>query len=384
MNETVKKSKKEKREESVLFGLIELYLKSGKPIGSSTLQENGFQELSSATIRNYFAELEERGFLKQPHSSGGRIPTNKAFRLYALAQLPLRNVDPKTEDKLHPLLQEETKHLASYLQNAAETLSQITGLATFFSSLRFDNDMILDIKLITIDTTRLLALLITDLGQILTETLSVEKKFSSFALKRMERYFQWRLQGSKENELRPFPEEELSYANKFYTEIMVRYLARYSNYTHEEIFKTGFSNLLAYPEFNEPVALSAALALFENTPQLRLLTDDCLKINNLHFWVGSDLATYSVSSSACSVIAIPYRLNQHPVGVFGILGPSRIPYRQLFGILSLFSDYISETLTKSLYKFKLTFRHPRSPYAHRDYTGWIGEDKKHKLLEIKE
>ena len=78
-----KKPSKTDRERSVLLGLVDLYLKLGKPIGSQTLQDHGFESLSSATIRNYFSKMESDGFLKQQHTSGGRIPTAKAFRLYA-------------------------------------------------------------------------------------------------------------------------------------------------------------------------------------------------------------------------------------------------------------------------------------------------------------
>src|SRR5580693_4132773 len=78
-----KKLPKNDREQAVLIGLVELYLKTGKPIGSSTLQDHGFESLSSATIRNYFSKMEAAGYLKQQHTSGGRIPTAKAFRLYA-------------------------------------------------------------------------------------------------------------------------------------------------------------------------------------------------------------------------------------------------------------------------------------------------------------
>ena len=79
---TLKKPAKDERERLVLLGLVELYLETGKPVGSSTLREHGFQNLSSATIRNYFAKLEKGGFLKQQHSSGGRIPTEGAYKLY--------------------------------------------------------------------------------------------------------------------------------------------------------------------------------------------------------------------------------------------------------------------------------------------------------------
>src|SRR5262249_48058347 len=80
-----KKPAKDKRERLILLGLVDLYLQTGKPIGSNTLRENGFESLSSATIRNYFSKLEEEGYLKQQHSSGGRIPTSIAYKAFAEA-----------------------------------------------------------------------------------------------------------------------------------------------------------------------------------------------------------------------------------------------------------------------------------------------------------
>src|SRR5271167_1961788 len=92
---TPKKPAKDQRERLILFGLVELYLQTGKPVGSNTLRENGFETLSSATIRNYFAKLEEDGFLKQQHSSGGRIPTTFAYQLYAETHLKSPLIDEK-------------------------------------------------------------------------------------------------------------------------------------------------------------------------------------------------------------------------------------------------------------------------------------------------
>lgn len=386
MNElVVKKSKKEFREERVLFGLIELFLKSGKPIGSQTLQESGFDDLSSATIRNYFAELENKGYLKQSHVSGGRIPTNKALRFYAQANLTEFTIDSEIEEELRVLKQGETKHLSAYLQNAAELLSELTGYATFLNSVRFDHDFILEMKVVGIDANRILFILITDFGQILTETLTYDKRLSTFTLKRMENYFQWKLKGGNAKEKPPLLAEEEHIAKEFYTEIMIRYLVRYSNYSDDDIYRTGFSKLIKYPEFQDPIALSSALSLFENVTQMRLLLSDSVKNGKLAFWIGSDLAHYSMASEGCSVLAIPYRIHQQEAGAIGLLGPSRMPYKNLFAILTTFADFLSETVTKSLYKFKLSYRQPRSPTSYLESKEWaIESDKSFKLLEIKE
>ncbi|HEY4831052.1 MAG TPA: heat-inducible transcriptional repressor HrcA [Waddliaceae bacterium] len=385
-NEKFKKpgSKKHSRETLVLLGLVELYLETGKPIGSNTLKEHGFRHLSSATIRNYFVELENQGLLRQPHSSGGRIPTNDAFRIYAseILESPLSPIS-EVEEQLQELDQTTPRHLTRYLQMAAETLSGITGYATFLTSVRFDHDFILEIKLVGIDNERILCVILTDFGQILTEVLTIKQKLSSFACKRIESHLQWRLKGGDQPENLTLEEEILS--QTLYDEIMVRYIVRYSNFSGEDVFRTGFSQLLSYVEFSDPLALTTGLSLFENTSNMRLLLNDCVLDGKLRFWIGRDLAPYASAAQGCSVIAIPYHLGQIKAGAVGILGPCRMPYRKLFSTLHSFADSVSNSLTSSLLKFKLTFRQPRtsSPYLQDEERTIVDQTTK-KLLEIKE
>ncbi len=339
---------KDQRERLVLLGLVELYLQSGKPIGSNTLRENGFDHLSSATIRNYFTKLEETGFLKQQHSSGGRIPTQMAYKLYADTLLVSEQKDVK---ELRSKLLKETREIALYLQSTAEILSEASKCTVFLSAPRFDHDLILDIKLTGIDQNRCLCILITDFGLVHTELLYVDKKLSSFTLKRIESYFHFRLKGFDKPTLSP--EEEIL-ATKLYGELMLRHIVGYTNFSSEDIYKTGFSTLLNYPDFNDASSLAQGLALFENPTHLRSFLQQACTENRLSCWIGEDL----LPASGCTIIAIPYRINQTTVGAIGILGPSRVPYRKLFEILKTASDAVSETLTRSIYKFKISFRTP--------------------------
>lgn len=356
------------------MGLIELYLKSGKPIGSSTLQENGFENLSTATLRNYFAELEKEGLLKQQHLSGGRIPTDKGLKLYAEETLshPLIEVDIKK--RLEILKQASVKDIAAYMQRATELLSEITGCAAFLSAVRFDHDFILDIKFVTIDQGRLLGIIITNFGQILTEVIHVSQKLGAFSTKRIESYFQWKLINAGIKEKPHLSPDEESLAQKIYSEIMVRYLVRYTNFSDDEILRTGFSKLLAYPEFSDPLSLTSGLSLFENATSMRKLL---ASTKELSFWIGSDLALFAPNSTMCAVVSIPYKINHIQAGSVAILGPTRLPYRPLFGTLTLFSQYLSETLTKTLHKFKLTYRQPSLSQKIEE------SDAKH-FIELKE
>lgn len=354
----IKKSNKQDRERKVLIGLIEHFLKSGKPVGSNTLKDCGFEDLSSATIRNYFASLEEEGYLQQQHTSGGRVPTNKAYRLYA--DYCYNNTShTKQADRFSNLRSCETREISAFLHRATEQLADLTHCAAFLSAPRFDQDFIIGCKFIAIDHTRYLCVLITDFGEVVTEILHSTNKLSNFSLKRIEEYCQWRITGvgSKSEHL---TKEEEEVALGFHNELMVRYIVNYSNFTNQEIYRTGFSQLLNYPEFQEASLLANSLALFENTHGMRLLLKECRSLNTLRYWIGDDLIAYTpYAEPNCTVLAIPYYVNKQAVGAVGLLGPTRMSYNQLFDTLNNFSENISEALTNNLYKFKIGMRQPK-------------------------
>lgn len=354
---TTKHSNKDRRQREVLLALVEYFIKTAKPVGSATLKELGFPELSSATIRNYFADLEETGHLLQGHTSAGRVPTDKAYRLY-VEEVALKSAEAATEYRMPPgkLSHEETREIAHYLQKAAELLSEVTQTAVFFSAPRFDHDMVTSVKLVRITPQRLVCLLVTEFGDVQTAMLNSDVKLSAFAVKRIEDYCQARLNGLQTpDNLEP---EEEALAQTFYSEAMLRFIVRYSHFVDEEIYRTGFSKLLVYPEFRDPLALAHSLSLFENAHSMRLLLRECTSKNQLRFWVGEDLLMYSQQSPKCSVLAAPYHVNLNPVGAIGLLGPMRMPYRELLITLRQFSDEISDVLTRSLYKFKIKYRQP--------------------------
>lgn len=372
MKEKSKPSKKQIREQEVLMGVIYLYLKLGKHIGSNTLRENGFEHLSPATIRNYFSELEKQGYLEQAHPSGGRIPTHKAFILFAQQSLEERTKEQVKWD--FPLLEE--RKVTQYLHQALESASKRLRYPLFLSSYRFDHDMIDDIKLISLDSNRILCIILTEFGQILTEVLFTEKRISTFSLKRIESFFLWKTKNRTKPLVLSLDEQQL--AQNYYNEIMVRYLVHYSNFLDEEIFRTGLSHLLLYPEFGDPLALSSALSLFENTASLRQLSTDCAKKGTLCYFIGENLAPYSDSTN-CAVIASNYRMASTVVGTIGILGPVRMNYPQIFDLLSSLTETISEQLTQAFIKKKITYRFPKS-----GQTLFPEDQSEYKLLESKE
>lgn len=371
---SIKRIGKQDRERKVLLGLVETFIQTGKPVGSNSLKEAGFGGLSSATIRNYFANLEEGGYLIQAHSSGGRIPTFLAYRAYAEHYFDQERIGPK-EEPFRSLRSFDSREIALFLQDAAELLGQVSQCAVFLSAPRFDHDFVTDIKLVSLDAFRCLCILITDFGVIQTEILRLPEKLSSFAIKRIESYFHWRLTGvgSKPENFEP---EEEAIGQTFYNELMLRYIVGYSNFIDEDIYRTGFSRLLNYSDFQDTRSLASGLSLFENLHHMRLLLKESMALDRLKFWIGNDLDSY-VPNSNCSVIAIPYYIHHKPVGAVAVLGPTRLAYRHLFGLLRLFSECVSEVLTRNIYKFKISFRQPEMGklYLQKEEHRLIGQSR---------
>lgn len=371
-------SKKE-RELKVLLNLVELYISEGQPIGSKTLMEKRFKSLSSATIRNYFASLETSGFLSQQHASGGRIPTEEAYKAYAEEFLKAGVLNESKDKKLRELSSFTDKGLASYLQRAAYLLSEITTYPVFLSAPRFDQDFIIDIKLVLIDSNRCLCVVLTELGLIRSEMLYVETKLHHHALKRVEEVLIARIKAS-ESTVRLSHDEEIL-TQKIYNEVMVRYIIGYSNFSIEEVYTTGLSTLLGYPEFNSAESFVRGLALFENPNYIRQLIKESCREKSLRTFIGSQLSKFSPLTQECSSICLPYTIGGKIVGAVGILGPMRMPYRDLFGILHAFTEYISTTLTKNMVKYKLTYRTPQDSQVYLEANNYntqaMLEDKRH-------
>jgi len=353
-----RKLPKNDREQAVLLGVVELFLKSGKPIGSQTLQENGFDSLSTATIRNYFGKMELQGYLKQQHTSGGRIPTPKAFRFYADHFRNEGVIEGTQEETLLAALSKDSREIATLIHRAAEALSEETKCAVFISMPRFDQDFIQDVRLLQLDPMKLLSVLITDFGLVRTETIYLDQAVDTAFLRSAEEYFRWRMtKGEKplfSNEV------EAKIAQRIYNEVMVRHVVGYANFPEEDILRTGLSKLLSYQEFNDAAALAKSLSLLEDKNQMRAILRETVQKNELQTWIGDELCPYVPPESECAVISIPYRINQQAAGAVAILGPMRLPYRNMFGLCQAFSEALSNKLTETIYKFQISFRQPQS------------------------
>jgi len=287
-----------------------------------------------------------QGIVHHQHSSGVKFPTDKAFLLYASHHKDIAPAQASIDDN-------ESREVKALIHKVSETISDELKLTCFTSLPIFEHDFIQKIKCHLIDDSKLLCVLITDYGQVRTEILYICQEVSKDLLKKVETYFLHRLgKGQK-----PFfkTEKEFQFAKKVYTELMLRHALLFGNSLKSNLFKTGLSFLMEYPELNNAKDLSASLLLFENEEIPIKLLKETMEKKDLTFWIGNDLSNFLGKEANFSIIAIPYFINQSPAGAIALLGPCRIDYKNVFSLLKQFSKKISASLTKNIYKHKIPF-----------------------------
>lgn len=343
-NLMAKKPSKHERKQQVLLGLVRVYIDTGKPVGSDTLRQQGLTNISSATIRNYFVRLEEEGFLHQAHSSGGRIPTAKAYRFYAEY-----HQDEQLNKQPFLLEQEEKKELIALLHASAEALADSVDCPVFISTPIFEMDFVQKVRFILLEPQKALCIVVTDFGLIHTESFYLQNAFEEEELKILENYFAWRLNKGENPCLSD--EKLLKTAQRLYNELMVRFIVYSSSTQEKSLFQTGLSKLLRYPEFSQAQTLATGLSLFENPELMQKLLRQSMRSKCLTYFIGEEFL-----QKECSVVLMPYFIHHDVAGAVGILGPLRMPYQKIFQEIRRFTRELSHILTKNVYKFRVSFK----------------------------
>lgn len=377
-----------KRDSKILYILLmttEVYLTIGQPVGSKTLKEYCCSNLSAATLRNYFSELETAGFLKKNHVSGGRVPTNLAFRYYADHCLANPEPLPPSITKKLDLLPKKSKNIIKDLQKASEILSDALNLPVCFSSPRFDSDTITNVRLTAVDDQRIVVIISTEFGQVFTDILWLPNHTQVRSLSFVEDFLRSRIRDQYVEYAFTSPEEE-ALCTSIYNEIVVRYLTKLCHFSEEDIYQTNLSSLLKYETFKDPDTLSQALSLFENKRHMRMLLNMGMYKDKPTAFIGKELTDIcGAVDPKCILITTPYSMNITPLGAFGILGPVNLAYKQVFSTLHVFADKLKASLTQSFYKFRLSFRTPNHSYlavTHQDTP--LHQPSSIKLLPSKE
>ena len=341
----------DRRSQEVLEAVVKAYVESGEPVGSKTVSNLSTERVSSATIRNVMAELEERGLLSQPHTSAGRIPTDLGYRVYvdSLGAKPLgRSEERLIETSLHEQ-QTEANELFTAVSRILAKFSRHLGVVV---SPHMDRVRLRDIEFVRLGPKRVLVIVVAGSGMLHNKVIQIEDDFDQEWLDKIGQYLTTTFKGLTLPEIRDRILELMGEEKALYDQLLGDALrlgrAGLDPVQSEagEVFLGGTTNLLAEPEFGRIERLRSLFKTFEEKHELLRVLNICLEQQpaGVQVFIGSENASPNMSD--CSLVTSSYGLKGQSLGTLGIIGPTRMEYARAIALVDSVARLFSQALSR--------------------------------------
>lgn len=326
------------RKITILKAIIKTYLETGEPVGSRTISKFTDLKLSSATIRNEMSDLEEMGYILQPHTSAGRIPSDKGYRFY-VDQIMQEKQQEVTEVK--ELMIQRVDRVELVLKRLAQMLAANTNYAAMISGPQYHRNKLKFIQLSQMDEHKLLVVVVVEGNLIKNAMLDVQDTISQEELLNLNILLNSALNGLSIEEINLDVITRLKERAGSYSQIVDQVLTQVAMAIRADeddlqIYTSGATNIFKYPELSDGEKASQLISTLEQKDKLRELIDDVNESdenqeNGIQVYIGNETPLQTMKD--CSVVTANYELGEGIRGTIGIIGPKRMDYEKVLGTL---------------------------------------------------
>lgn len=346
----------DERKHKILNAVIKNYLETGEPVGSRTISKESDLNLSSATIRNEMADLEEMGYIIQPHTSSGRIPTDLGYRLYVdnLMAEKISELDQKEKDlnSMKEFLNSKVGQVEELLQSTAKLLATNTNYATMITTpISHKGKRLKFIQLSLIDEDKLLCVIVAEGNIIKNKIITLKEIIDNETILKLNILFNTSLNGLSLEDMNigliSRMTGQVSEHMGLVRDIVDDIGLALSDENDFKIYTSGTTNIFKYPELSESNTASEIINTFEEKKLLTsLLVDKNNQENNsgIQVYIGSEAPVQSMKD--CSVVTATYEIEEGVSGTIGIIGPKRMDYEKVVEALKTVKTQLDETFRK--------------------------------------
>lgn len=333
----------DERKRKVLTLLIEDYIATGEPVASRTLTKKYGLAVSPATVRNEMADLEELGYLEQPHTSAGRVPSDRGYRYYVDQILERPYLEPAVLGWIQATYRAGVREVAWFMHQTARLVAEITAYPALVLAPTLAEARLVELGVIEMGTGTAVLVLKTDVGVIENRTVAVPEELSGADLKAIAAEFSKGLEGvalkDLEEEIWHRLRRDLSRYRRFW-EAVVDWTATKGD--EERMTISGALNILNYPEFRDVDRLRRVLGFLEAEQEVGRLLMDHPGGAGVEVMIGTELPADAIRD--CSVVTATYQVGGMVVGKLLVLGPRRMKYGRVIGVLEAVSAELSRAL----------------------------------------
>ncbi|SKC79694.1 heat-inducible transcriptional repressor HrcA [Maledivibacter halophilus] len=332
------------RKLKILQAIINDFICTAQPVGSRTIAKKYNLGVSSATIRNEMSDLEELGYLVQPHTSSGRIPSDLGYRLYVDSLMREYELENKQKKFIKDLLLNKIVEIDDMIKNTSKILSQITNLTSMSLSAQFRNSKLKNIKLVQVDSDKVLLILVSNTGVVKNVILRISN-VSQNVLNKVSNLLKDKLKGKTiaylDDEIITNIKRELIEYSTTIDLIIPTLQNSLEDLGESEIYLDGITNIFNLPEYTDINKAKKFIAALEK----KELVYDLLKNDSnedMSIKIGSENKIDEIND--CSIITATYRLNGKIIGKVGVIGPTRMDYSKIIAVL----NYLTNTLSNNI------------------------------------
>lgn len=336
------------RAASLLRTLVGMHIREGQPVGSKALHVESGMSVSTATIRNVMSDLEERGLLSSPHTSAGRIPTAQGYRLFVDSLLQTSPIDASALQALkHELNPNRTS--SDLIASASNLLTQVTAQAGIVTVPRPTASQLRQIEFLPLSDSRVLVILVVNEREVQNRVIELSRPLSEEQLKVAAELINQRYAGNNLSEVKRMLVAEMADARTRIDEqleaaLQVAKDAMEPEDAQEEYVVAGESRLIQQAGANDMNKLRELFDAFERKRDLVELLDRCSRADGIQIFIGEE-AGYEVLGDY-SVITAPYAQGTQPVGVLGVIGPTRMAYDRVIPLVDITARLLTAALSR--------------------------------------
>jgi heat-inducible transcriptional repressor len=335
------------RRASILRALISHYVRSGEPVGSKTLVERYNLGVSSATVRNEMAALEDAGFISQPHTSAGRIPTDSGYRYFVDALGPDTRLPAKQVHQIRSFFGEPRWELEDALRQTASLLSSITNHAAVVFAPALDRSLVRHVELVALSGGRAMVVLVTDTGRVENHIIALPPEPEDMQLDETTQMLNRMLADTPLEEAPAKIIEELERLplelRLVASAVAVALAQGLHEVDGERVFLEGTSTIVDEHKFSDLETVRQVIGALEHRRLLLEVLEDALSLGSVSVRIGSENQVSEMQF--CTVITAPYGGTSSPIGSLGVVGPTRMDYRRTIAAVHEVSANLGRMLT---------------------------------------
>lgn len=334
------------RKQKVLLAIVQDFIATAEPVGSRTIAKKYGLGVSPATIRNEMADLEEMGYIEQPHTSAGRIPSVRGYRYYVDYLMKKRELTKEEEELIRSQLETKARDVGKVIQRTGNLLSQLTSYTSMVLTQQMGPNNFKHVQLVPMSSAQTMVIVVMDNGAVHHRLIETPESLIATDLETLSRVLNAKLQGLNIETIKLTLLKELYFElgrHKHILDLALELIQDSLALKEEEkIYLGGVFNMLTQPEFHNVERIKTMLGILEQEKLLCELLSGESADKGVTVRIGGEIKDYDIKDY--SVVAAPYTLSGRKVGTVGVLGPTRMDYAKVISVV----DFLTKNLSLAL------------------------------------